>query len=201
MAFLDEIVSLIRLALIIFVAGVIVLTVLRVGANWLGLNPFGWLLFHIRKLTEPFLSPLRRSQFGLYSRYDLAPILLVVLMILLGAVGLRFLDEIQEVIVGVQRGFRIMYDDSALIGLRYIVGNFLLGIVSVLLVCIILQVVFSWFGVFRGRLPRFVWRVTEPILLPLRRLVPSVGMFDITPIVAYFLLILVSWAIRATFFF
>jgi YggT family protein len=37
---------------------------------------------------------------------------------------------------------------------------------------------------------RFFIRTTEPLLGPLRRLVPTVGMFDISPIVAF----LILWA-------
>jgi YggT family protein len=36
-------------------------------------------------------------------------------------------------------------------------------------------------------------QVTEPILGPLRRVIPSVGMFDISPIVA---LLLIQWVIQ-----
>ena len=35
---------------------------------------------------------------------------------------------------------------------------------------------------------RIVYDITEPILEPLRRVVPRVGMFDLTPLVAIILL-------------
>ena len=35
-------------------------------------------------------------------------------------------------------------------------------------------------------------RLSEPILRPLRRVIPSLGMIDITPIVAYFGLVLLE---------
>ena len=35
---------------------------------------------------------------------------------------------------------------------------------------------------------QFLYQVTEPILAPLRRVIPSAGMMDITPIVALILL-------------
>ncbi len=37
-------------------------------------------------------------------------------------------------------------------------------------------------------LKRVLWTLTEPILRPLRRLIPPLGMFDISPLVAIFLI-------------
>jgi YggT family protein len=59
-----------------------------------------------------------------------------------------------------------------------------LGIVQIAL---ILRVIASWL-----RLSEFRWYLrwavvlTDPILRPLRRVVPPLGMFDIAPLVAYF---------------
>lgn len=39
---------------------------------------------------------------------------------------------------------------------------------------------------------RFVWRVTEPILGPIRNLVPPVGMVDFSPLVALLVIRLVQ---------
>jgi YggT family protein len=55
------------------------------------------------------------------------------------------------------------------------------------------RVVSSWFRVSEySKWIRWSVVLTEPILRPLRRVIPSVGMIDITPIVAYFLIWLVS---------
>jgi YggT family protein len=40
---------------------------------------------------------------------------------------------------------------------------------------------------------RWSYRLTEPILGPLRRVLPPLGMFDLSPIVAWLLL---EWVIR-----
>jgi YggT family protein len=50
-------------------------------------------------------------------------------------------------------------------------------------------VVSSWFGISPySRWMRWAFTLTEPILAPLRRVIPSIGMIDITPIIAYFVL-------------
>lgn len=42
---------------------------------------------------------------------------------------------------------------------------------------------------------RFVYEITEPIMAPFRRLVPPIGMLDISPIVVVIALELVRWAV------
>jgi YggT family protein len=42
---------------------------------------------------------------------------------------------------------------------------------------------------------RVVHWLTDWLIEPLRRVVPPIGMFDVTPLVAYFILYLVRWLI------
>lgn len=50
---------------------------------------------------------------------------------------------------------------------------------------IFIRVILSWFGINRYNIfIRILDDVTEPILVPLRRIVPTIGMFDITPLIA-----------------
>ena len=47
---------------------------------------------------------------------------------------------------------------------------------------------------------RILIEVTEPILAPLRRVIPLIGMLDITPMVAIFLLqLLQQWLFQAMY--
>ena len=39
---------------------------------------------------------------------------------------------------------------------------------------------------------QFLTQITEPILGPLRRIVPNIGMIDITPMVAFILLLIIA---------
>jgi YggT family protein len=50
----------------------------------------------------------------------------------------------------------------------------------------------SWFSPMpTNMLTIFLYRITEPILAPLRRIIPRVGMFDLTPMVAIIILQLI----------
>ncbi|MBC8263993.1 MAG: YggT family protein [Anaerolineales bacterium] len=43
----------------------------------------------------------------------------------------------------------------------------------------------------------FLYRITEPILAPLRRVIPPVGMVDISPVIAMFLLRIIGQVLVA----
>lgn len=60
---------------------------------------------------------------------------------------------------------------------------------NVLIFAILIDALISWFPIAPDHpIARLLDDITEPILAPLRRVVPRLGMFDITPIVAMFVL-------------
>jgi YggT family protein len=62
-----------------------------------------------------------------------------------------------------------------------------------LVFAIIARALLSWFNLGPSHpLVRILYDLTEPILAPLRRVIPTLGMIDITPIVAIFLLQIVQ---------
>jgi YggT family protein len=60
----------------------------------------------------------------------------------------------------------------------------------ILWIAIIARVILSWLpiGSQGNPLVAVVYQVTEPILAPLRRIIPRLGMFDLSPMIAIFLL-------------
>ena len=71
--------------------------------------------------------------------------------------------------------------------------NFVSILVIILQIAIIGRALLSWFPVDpRSPLVSILNEVTEPVLAPLRRVVPRIGMIDITPMVAIFLLYIIQ---------
>ena len=63
---------------------------------------------------------------------------------------------------------------------------------QVLTVVIIFRAILSWFSPTpTNKLAVILYRVTEPLLAPLRRIIPRVGMLDFTPLIAIILLQLI----------
>lgn len=81
--------------------------------------------------------------------------------------------------------------------------NFIDLLFQALSFAIIARALLSWFNLGPSHpVVRILYDITEPVLAPLRRVVPMIGMFDITPIVALILLdvirrILVEVLLRA----
>lgn len=64
---------------------------------------------------------------------------------------------------------------------------------------IIIRALMSWFNPSpENPVVRIVYEITEPVLAPLRRIVPRIGMIDITPIVAILLMQVIESVLRET---
>jgi len=80
---------------------------------------------------------------------------------------------------------------------------FIYYLCQVLTFAIFFRAILSWFtmntrgGGFLFSLHRVLSQITEPILAPLRRIIPLVGMFDITPIVAILLLQIIGMVVAS----
>ena len=69
-------------------------------------------------------------------------------------------------------------------------------LLQVLIFAIFARSIISWFPIDRsGPIVRTLDSITEPILEPLRRVIPRIGMIDITPLVAILLLVFISQAL------
>ena len=67
-------------------------------------------------------------------------------------------------------------------------------LVTVLTVAVFARVILSWLPIGGSNHPVVAirYQITEPILAPLRRILPRVGMLDLSPMAAIFIL----WAIQ-----
>lgn len=159
---------------------------LRLLFNYTDPNPFGaWgrFGFKVRKATEKWVYPAARC-FAMY-RIDtrLGPLL----TLFIGLVFTYFFTQI------VGNAFFVIDGLTAGIVLgnaKVIIGFILYGLLSLLVLFIFIRFIASWFVFTRNTFLGFVMRVTDPILLPVRKLIPPLGMFDIS---AMLVLILISF--------
>ena len=72
--------------------------------------------------------------------------------------------------------------------------NFIGLLCDVLTIAIIFRVILSWFSPSpTNRLFMVLFQITEPLLRPLRRIIPRAGMFDFTPLVVIIILQLIVY--------
>ncbi len=65
-------------------------------------------------------------------------------------------------------------------------------IVLIYLIILALRAVLSWFpvrgGTFLAQVNTLLFELTEPVLRPVRRVIPPVGMFDVSFMIVFFVL-------------
>lgn len=70
-------------------------------------------------------------------------------------------------------------------------------LVNILLIAIVARALMSWFPMPSSESPFFIIRqminqITDPIIEPIRRVMPRMGMLDLSPMVAMILLIVIQ---------
>ena len=192
MIILGRIYWFINWAVIAVILTVIVLTLLRLIANRTDLNPFGWSSLTIRRLTDPFIMPVRRALVGLGVEAKYAPLVTILLAVLLGWFSLQLVSSIANTLAGILASM----SQHAIVP---VIGYVLYGLISFYILLIFIRIVFSWGMVsYTNRVMRLLVNATEPLLGPLRRIVPPLGTFDISPLVAFIILWLFQAAIAGT---
>lgn len=169
----------------------VALILLRTLVNYADLNPFGWPARTVRNLTDPFVNPVRRGLVRAGLEPKLAPLLTILIAVLLGWFAVQLVWEVLFTL----NGIAVSLQFGKIIAL---VGFILYGLLAVFSLLIFMRIVFSWGVSSVNRVLRFLIRVTEPVLGPFRRLIPPLGMFDISPIVVLLLISLFKQAILGT---
>jgi YggT family protein len=75
------------------------------------------------------------------------------------------------------------------------VGTFIGLLATILWIALLARVILSWFNVDQSSpfypIVNIAHQLTEPILAPIRQVLPKTGMFDFSPIVAFILISLI----------
>jgi YggT family protein len=170
---------------------IIALMVARLILNKADLNPFSRPVIMVRRWTDPLVNPVRRIVVQMGFSPNVAPLVVILFALVLGYFASEFINAFLGTVLGlvtsVQRGAPISFFGYLLYGL--LVGYMLL---------IFARIVFSWVANPHSRVLHFLIHVTEPVLAPFRRVIPPVGMMDISPMIVMFLLDLLRRAVAAT---
>ncbi len=174
------------------VIAVIILMLVRLALNYADLNPFSGPVIFIKRLTDPFVNPVRRAliQFGFGP--NMAPLVTILLTILVGWFALLLAGSILFTARGVLRSAQVGTFVS-------LIGYVLYGLLDVYRLLIFIRIIFSWGNVsYNNRVMRFLVNATDPLLAPLRRMIPPLGPFDLSALVALLIIMLFQSAIAGT---
>jgi YggT family protein len=177
------------------IVAAVLLILLRSLFNYLDVNPFTWSAINLRRATDPVILPVRRALISFRLEPKVAPFIAILLILIAGYFVVQLAGSVLNTIAGV-----LFALTSGRIGIPVaILGYLLFGLLGLYTLLIFVRIIFSWGMMGYGnRWMRFLIRITEPLLAPLRRMVPMVGMFDVSPIVAFLVLWLLQAAVSST---
>ncbi|HEX9961035.1 MAG TPA: YggT family protein [Pyrinomonadaceae bacterium] len=177
-------------AMLIFVA----LLVLRLIFNYSDPNPFGKIgrfSYQLKKRTDRFVYPAARFLANFRVDTRLAPVVTILISAVLAFFALQIIGNTFFIIDVLAKG-------AADGNIKWIIGILIYALLSVYVLFIFIRFLSSWFVFTKNTFLGFVQRVTDPILIPVRRLIPPIGMFDISAMLLLIVIqLLQSFVLRA----
>jgi YggT family protein len=180
---------------VFFVGGVALAVV--AAADWAvrtrRLNPFGGVARFVRARVDPQLAGVERQVIRAGGRTSTTPWWALVVYAVVALLVLAALDMIGALVRQVALATSLGGMGVLLLAVRWTFGF--------LQFALLVRVLSSWLPRFgASRWIRWSYGATEWMLRPLRNLIPSFGVIDITPIVAYFALQLVQYLVESILF-
>jgi YggT family protein len=170
---------------------VIVLMLARLILNKADLNPFSRPVIMVRRWTDPMVNPVRRPLVQAGISPNVTPLVVILIAILLGYFASRFIGTVLYTVRGLLRSVTVGDPIS-------LVGYVIFGVLALYSLMIFARIIVSWGVGPHNRLLHLLIRLTEPVLGPFRRVIPPLGVFDVSPIVVLLLLDLFQRAVQVT---
>jgi YggT family protein len=173
----------------------IALVILRAIFDYAEVNPFTWHYRNVRRATEPVLLPARAILRGFRLDTRAAPLIVAIMLIAVWLVLVQTASNVVNTVAGVLYAVA-SHKQNLAVG---IIGYLLFGLLGLYAVAILVRIFFSWVGSsYANRFFRLMVQITEPLLGPLRRMVPTVGMFDVSPLIAYAIVWICQMVVAST---
>jgi YggT family protein len=174
------------------IVATIVLMLLRLLMNYADVNPFNRSAMMVRRLSDPLVNPVRRSLASFGVEPKIAPLITILLVILVGWFAVQLAASVLNMVAGVM----LALSRNSVVA---VIGYLLYGLLAFYSLLIFIRIIFSWGMVrYSNPLMRFLVNATDPLLVPLRRMIPPLGMFDLSAIVAFILIWLFQQAVAGT---
>ena len=188
LALFDQVLGAIRFALAV-IAGIFAIFCIM---DWLvrtrRVNLFGSLARFSRSKIDPILEPIERKVVRAGGNPASAPLWALAVVVIGGILLISVLDFIRAEILGLALAVQT--------GPGGIFKLLVAWTFDFIRIAILVRVVSSWLPISPySPWIRWSYAVSEPILKPMRQVIPSMGPIDITPIIAYFLIGIIQSAV------
>ena len=184
----DAVIQILRTALLSVAVVFGAICVLDWAVRTRKISPFNAVARFCRSSVDPFIAPIERRVVRAGGTPASAPLWALAAVVIGGILLLTVVDIIRLQVV------KSVYAAEA--GSAGIFQLLVSWTFTILKTALIVRVLSSWFPISPySRWVNWSYRLSEPILSPLRRIVPMLGGLDITPIVAYILLGIIESAL------
>jgi YggT family protein len=185
---LDTVLGLVRIALLVLAVVLAIFCLLDWLVRTRRVNVFGSAARFARSKIDPMISPIERRVVNAGGNPASAPLWALAAVVIGGILVISLLDFLRAEIFGLM--FAVQSGPGGIF--RLIVS----WLFDFLRIALLVRVVSSWLPISPySKWIRWSYTVSEPILKPLRQVIPTLGMIDITPIIAYFLIGLIQGAV------
>jgi YggT family protein len=175
------IIQVVRMALLSIAVVFGVICILDWAVRTRKISPFNAIARFCRATVDPLIAPIERKVVRAGGTPASAPLWALAAVVIGGILLLSLLDFI---LIQVARSMIASQNGAAGIFQLLVSWTF-----TILKIALIVRVVSSWLPISPySRWVLWSYKLSEPILAPMRRIVPNLGGLDITPILAYFLL-------------
>src|ERR1700693_2609872 len=181
----DVVIQVLRTALLSIAVVFGAICVLDWAVRTRKISPFNVVARFCRPTIDPFIQPIEKRVIRAGGTPASAPLWALAAVVIGGILLLTLLDVIR---IEVIRSIVASREGAA--GIFHLLVSWTF---TILRFALIVRVISSWLPI-SPYSPWISWSyaLSEPILAPLRRIVPNLGGLDITPILAYFLLSIVE---------
>jgi YggT family protein len=187
MLWFDVFMRILRISLFVAVALLAVVCLLDWLVRTRRINPFSPIARRMRTTVDPLMAPMERRIVRAGGLPTSAPWWTLIVAVICTIVLVSILNFIRAQVLAIAAG-----------GASNLPFMIVHGVFSVLRTALIVRVISSWFGMSPySPWIRWAFQITEWFMAPLRQIVPTIGVIDITPIVAYFLLVFTERALFA----
>lgn len=175
------IIQVVRMALLSIAVVFGVICVLDWAVRTRKISPFNAIARFCRATVDPLIAPIERKVVRAGGTPASAPLWALAAVVIGGILLLSLLDFI---LFQVAKSMIASQNGAAGIFQLLVSWTF-----TILKIALIVRVISSWLPISPySRWVLWSYKLSEPILAPMRRIVPNLGGLDITPILAYFLL-------------
>ncbi|HEV2017304.1 MAG TPA: YggT family protein [Gemmatimonadaceae bacterium] len=177
----DAVIQVLRTALLSIAVVFGAICVLDWAVRTRKISPFNPIARFCRTTIDPFISPIEKRVLRAGGTPASAPLWALAAVVIGGILLLTLLDVIR---IEVMRSIVASQEGAA--GIFHLLVSWTF---TVLKLALVVRVISSWLPISPySPWIRWSYALSEPILAPLRRIVPTLGGLDLTPILAYFLL-------------